>query len=221
MKYVLLASTLLSLGLLSHSEPAAAGAAEGKSLFDSQCSNCHTTVVGKNGFGPSLAEVIGRPSGGLADYHYSTAMANAGLTWNETTLDQFLASSTTKVPGTLMPVSIADATTRADIIAYLKTLGVAAVASSSAQATSTTPLPSGPTGEELLGAAADREDWLYASKDYMGQRYVASKQITAANAAQLRPVCIYRSTSVGATQANPLVYRGTMYFTIDEATVAI
>jgi alcohol dehydrogenase (cytochrome c) len=33
-KYVLLASTLLSLGLLRHSEPAAAGAAEGKSLFD-------------------------------------------------------------------------------------------------------------------------------------------------------------------------------------------
>ena len=221
MKYAPLVPMLLALGLLSHSEPAPAGAAEGKSLFDSQCSNCHTTVVGKNGFGPSLAEVIGRPSGGLADYHYSTAMANAGLIWNETNLDQFLASSTTKVPGTLMPVSIADATTRADIIAYLKTLGVAAVESSSAQARSTTPLPSGPTGEELLGAAADREDWLYASKDYTGQRYVASKQITAANAAQLRPVCIYRSTSVGATQANPLVYRGTMYFTIDEATVAI
>jgi cytochrome c len=110
MKYVPLASILLSLGLLSHAKPAAAGAAEGKSLFDSQCSDCHTTVVGKNGFGPSLAEVIGRPSGGLADSHYSTAMANAGLTWNETTLDQFLASSTAKVPGTLMPVSIADAT---------------------------------------------------------------------------------------------------------------
>ena len=70
MKYVLLFWTLLSLGLLSHVEPAAAGAAEGKSLFDSQCSNCHTTVVGENGFGPSLAEVIGRPSGGLADYHF-------------------------------------------------------------------------------------------------------------------------------------------------------
>ena len=37
----------------------------------------------------------------------------------------------------------------------------------------------------------------------------------------LRPRCIWRSTSVGATQASPLVYRGTMYFTLDEATVAI
>ena len=85
--------------------------------------SCHTTVVGKNGFGPSLAEVFGRSSGGLADYHYSTAMASAGLTWNQTTLDEFLTSSTTMFPGTLMQASIADSKTRADVIPYLETLG--------------------------------------------------------------------------------------------------
>jgi alcohol dehydrogenase (cytochrome c) len=204
-----------------HCEAALAGAIEGKTAFENQCSNCHTTVVGKNGFGPSLAELIGRPSGGLADYHYSTAMANAGLIWNETTLDQFLASSTAKVPGTLMVVSITDPTMRSDVISYLKTLGSAPTATEASQGGSTTPLGSGPTAQELLGSATDREGWLYASKDYMGQRYVAAAQITVANAAHLRPVCIYRSTSVVATQANPLVYRGTMYFTLDEATVAI
>jgi alcohol dehydrogenase (cytochrome c) len=221
MNFVLRASTLAFVGLLTHAATAVGGATEGKAVFDNQCSNCHTTVIGKNGFGPSLAEVIGRSSGGLADYHYSTAMANAGLIWNETTLDQFLASSTAKVPGTLMAVSIADATARADVIAYLKTLGVAPAVSASTQATSAAPLGNGPTGTELLRAANDREGWLYSSKDYTGQRYVASNQITAANAARLRPVCIYRSTNVGATQSTPLVYRGTMYFTIDEATVAI
>jgi alcohol dehydrogenase (cytochrome c) len=221
MKHLLVASTLIFAGLLSHPLAAVAGAVEGKAVFGNQCASCHTTVVGKNGFGPSLAEVFGRSSGGLADYHYSTAMASAGLTWNETTLDQFLTSSTTKVPGTLMQVSIADAKARADVIAYLKTLGAAPAVTETTQPKSMTPLGTGPTGEELLGAANDREGWLYSSKDYMGQRYAVSNQITAANAAHLRPVCLYRSTSVGATQSNPLVYLGTMYFTIDEATVAI
>src|SRR5580658_4373690 len=150
MKHLLIASTVISAGLLSHPLTAVAGATEGKTVFDNQCSNCHTTVVGKNGFGPSLAEVIGRSSGGLADYHYSTAMANAGFTWDRTTLDEFLTSSTTKVPGTLMAVSIADAKTRADVIAYLETLGVAPAVSPTTQTASTTPLGRGPTGEELL-----------------------------------------------------------------------
>ncbi len=218
---ILVVSTCVCVSLWLHCGAVLAGATEGKAVFDNQCSNCHTTVIGKNGFGPSLAEVIGRTSGGLSDYHYSTAMANAGLTWNETTLDQFLASSTTKVPGTLMAVSITDPTSRADVISYLKTLGSAPQLPPSSQAATPTPLGRGPTSQELLAAATDREGWLYSSKDYTGQRYVASKQITAKNAARLRPVCIYRSTSVGATQSNPLVYRGTMYFTIDEATVAI
>jgi cytochrome c2 len=78
MKQLLVASTLISAGLLCHPLAAVAGPTEGKTVFDNQCSNCHTTVVGKNGFGPSLAEVIGRSSGGLADYHYSTAMATPG-----------------------------------------------------------------------------------------------------------------------------------------------
>jgi alcohol dehydrogenase (cytochrome c) len=221
MKSVLLASTLVSAALVTHPMVVMADATEGKAVFDNQCSNCHTTVVGKNGFGPSLAQVIGRPSGAIADFPYSTAMANAGLIWNEATLDQFLTSSTTKVPGTLMPVAIPDPTTRANVIAYLKTLGVAPVASQAAEPKSTTPLGDGPTSQELVAAAADRDGWLYASKDYMGQRFALSSQITAANAAQLRPVCIYRGTTVGATQSNPVVYRGTLYFTMDEATVAI
>lgn len=184
MKQLPVASTLISAGLLSHPLAAVAGATEGKMVFDNQCSNCHTTVVGKNGFGPSLAELIGRSSGRLADYHYSTAMGNAGLTWNKTTLDEFLTSSTTKVPGTLVAVSIAGAKTRPDVIAYLETLGMAPAVSQTTQTASTTPLGRGPTGEELLGAATDREGWLYASKDYMGQRFAVSHQITAANAAQ-------------------------------------
>ncbi len=192
----------------------------GKTVFANQCSNCHTTSAGKNGFGPSLAAVFGRRSGALSDYKYSDAMASAGLTWDAATLDGFLASSTAKVPGTLMAVTITDAVARANVIAYLETLGIAP-ATAVAAAPAATPLPHGPTATELLGAATDRISWLYASKDYAGQRYVSSTQITATNAARLRPVCIYRSDNVAATQTSPLVYDGTMYFTINEVTVAM
>jgi len=207
--------------LFSGPAHSAGDAVAGKTAFGNQCAACHTTVVGTNGFGPSLAQVIGRRSGSLPDYKFSTAMANAGLSWNPATLDAFLESTTGKVPGTLMQVSIASATVRADVIAYLETLGTAPAAGSSAAAGKPAPLGAGPTGDDLLKAATDREAWLYASKDYTGQRYVHAAQISVANAARLRPRCIWRSTSVGATQANPLVYKGTMYFTLDEATVAI
>ena len=197
-------------------------AVAGKTVFENQCSVCHTAVVGKNGFGPSLAGVIGRRSGSLPSYKYSTAMTNAGLTWNAETLNEFLTSSTTKVPGTLMQVAITDASARANVIAYLSTLGAAPrEAASDNTAPAKTPLGHGPTGDELLGAGSDPHSWLYPSKGYEGERYVASTQITAANAGRLRPVCLYRSTNVGSMQSTPLVYQGTMYFTVDEITIAI
>src|SRR5580700_1290633 len=79
----------------------------------------------------------------------------------------------------------------------------------------------GPTSAELLDAATDTQSWLYASKDYAGQRFVALNQITAANAHQLRAVCIYRSNTTGSLQSSPLVYKGVLYFTVDNVTVAI
>jgi len=96
-------------------------------VFQNQCSSCHSAEAGKQGFGPSLAGVIGRQSGTLSGYNnYTPAMANAHLVWDAKTLDEFLTSSTQKVPGTSMPVSVPDATARANVIAYLGTLGQAA-----------------------------------------------------------------------------------------------
>jgi alcohol dehydrogenase (cytochrome c) len=190
----------------------------GKTAFQNQCSSCHTIVVDQDGFGPSLAGIVGRRSGSRVGYKYSVAMSNAGLVWDTATLDVFLNGSTSKVPGTSMAVAITDATARTDIIAYLGTLGAAPSAEAKQV---TTPLIFGPTRQELRSAATDQKNWLYASKDYAGQRYVALKQVNTTNARQLRPVCIYRSNTTAATQTNPLVYRGIMYFTIDETTVAI
>ena len=43
--------------------------------------------------------------------------------------------------------------------------------------------------------STDTRNWLSASKDYAGQRFVDLNQINAGNAARLRPVCIYPSNS--------------------------
>src|SRR3984957_5028478 len=132
------------LGLLfaTSAAHAAGDAVAGKEAFENQCAACHTTVVGKNGFGPSLAGVIGRKSGTLAGYTYTPAMTHANLIWDATTLDQFLTNSPAKVPGTSMPVEIADQTTRANAIAYLAALTgpPATAASAAAPPKATTPL---------------------------------------------------------------------------------
>jgi len=202
----------------------AADAVAGKTAFETQCAACHTTVVGKNGFGPSLAQVIGRKAGSLAGFTYSPAMAQAPLTWDEKTLDHFLTSSTVAVPGTAMAVQVATPTDRANIIAYLDTLGRAAPdagAAGAKAASAPVVLGKGPTQEELLRAGQDQQNWLYATKDYTGQRFVDLRQITPKNASQLRPICIARSEKTGSTQTNPIVYKGVMYVTRDNATAAI
>src|SRR6266478_480209 len=112
-------------------------AAAGKTVFANQCSSCHTTEVGKNGFGPSLAGVFGRKAGGLAGFNYSPAMTNAGIIWDEKNLDEFLTSSTQKVPGTSMSVALPNASDRANVTAYLATLGRASAAVASTPAAST------------------------------------------------------------------------------------
>src|SRR5215510_4621192 len=95
--------------------------ADGQKAFESQCASCHTVKPGVNGFGPSLAGVVGRPAGKVPGFTYSGAMAHAELIWDDANLDAFLTDTTKKVPGTSMPVAIPDAQVRSAIIAYLRT----------------------------------------------------------------------------------------------------
>jgi alcohol dehydrogenase (cytochrome c) len=197
--------------------------AQGEKAFQAQCASCHTFKPGVNGFGPSLAGVVGRHAGAAPGYTYTPAMLNSGLTWDEATLDTFLTSSTQKVPGTAMPVAIPDRDVRSAIIAFLKSKGtVTAEAAAAPAAISAATMPGGgPTQDELSRAASNTRDWLYANKDYTGQRFARLNQINAKNAHDLRPVCLYRSDSATPTQTNPLVYKGIMYLTVDSSVVAI
>ena len=99
-------------------------AAAGASIFQSQCSVCHSDKPGVNGFGPTLAGAVGRKAAAIPGFAYTSALKSSGLVWDDSNLDQFLTDSAKKVAGTAMAVTIASAAARADLIAYLKTLGV-------------------------------------------------------------------------------------------------
>ncbi len=87
-----------------------------------QCQVCHSIEAGKNGIGPSLAGVFGRKSAQISSFSYTDGMRSANLTWNQATLDRYLANPQGVVPGTTMAVGPLDAAQRSAIINYLKML---------------------------------------------------------------------------------------------------
>lgn len=115
---------LTSIALLGFalSEANAGDASAGRTVFSAQCVGCHAIKPGQVTMGSSLVGVVGRKAGSLAGFKYSAAMKASGLTWDEATLDGFLAAPAKKVPGTSMPLGLASPKDRADVIAYLATL---------------------------------------------------------------------------------------------------
>ena len=89
------------------------------------CKACHRVGEGaKNTIGPTLNGVAGRPAASVEGFAYSEAMKNAGITWDEAALTEYLKNPKAKVPGTKMAFAgVKDDTKVADIIAYLKQFG--------------------------------------------------------------------------------------------------
>jgi cytochrome c len=93
---------------------------QGKSVFV-QCQTCHTTQAGVNKVGPSLHGIIGRHSGAVPGFNYSTANKGSGIVWTEQELWVYLENPQKTVPGTYMTFTgIKDPQKRADVIAYLQ-----------------------------------------------------------------------------------------------------
>lgn len=111
---------------------AAAGAAEalrgdparGKAIYG-RCIGCHS--IDRDRTGPRHEGLLGRKVGSVPGFQYSPAMrkaGEAGMVWNEATLNEFLESPTRFMPGTRMGYAgIQDAQERADLIAFLKQAG--------------------------------------------------------------------------------------------------
>lgn len=112
------ASTLL-IALPAHAQNVEAG----QKVFKQQCGLCHDTAAGRNRVGPSLFGVVGRKSGSVDGFHYSDGNKSSGLTWDQATLDKYLADPRGTVPGTTMTYAgVKNEEQRHDIIAYLATL---------------------------------------------------------------------------------------------------
>ena len=125
-----LALTILSMVALKTTTAAAEASnagdsGRGKILFQQNCALCHVTGLEARppaGQGPSLAGIMGRPAASLSNFGYSKALESSRLTWDAATLHSFLAGPGVLVPGTTMPVTLANATDRSDVIAFLATL---------------------------------------------------------------------------------------------------
>ena len=120
-----------------------ADVAKGKAFVQEQCSACHTfTQGGPNGVGPNLYGVLGGPMFAKAGFNFSSAAkAKAKGNWNYAKMNDWLTSPASYAPGTAMSYAgIKNTQTRADVIAYLRTLA-------------TTPLPL-PSAAEVKAASA-------------------------------------------------------------------
>jgi cytochrome c len=119
--YYLTWFSALAFGLFSLGADAAGDAKRGANILG-QCLGCHSTEPGEHLTGPSLAKVINRRAASLTDFtRYSDALKRSNLTWNEATLDKWLANPAKVVPGTSMTFpGIKDSRARQDIIAFLR-----------------------------------------------------------------------------------------------------
>ena len=95
-------------------------AAAGEKVFK-KCKACHIIDKEKNRLGPHLIGIIGREAGSIDGFKYSKAMQEAGITWDETTIDEYLADPKGYVPKNKMAFpGLKKEKDRANVIAYLK-----------------------------------------------------------------------------------------------------
>ncbi len=119
-----LAAAPVDLGTLLASADAERGKGTAK-----LCASCHTFEPGgPNRVGPNLWGIVGRDIGGTGGYAYSPAIAGHPGAWTYEELDRYLASPARAIPGNKMAFNgVRNPKDRANLLAYLGTLGGARV----------------------------------------------------------------------------------------------
>jgi cytochrome c len=99
MKHLVIAAAVL---VASSGASLAQDVGAGETSFK-KCMPCHD--VGddaKNKVGPELNGLDGRKSGTAADFNYSDANKNSGITWSEATFKDYIKDPRAKIQGTKM-----------------------------------------------------------------------------------------------------------------------
>jgi cytochrome c len=119
---IFLIATALALSTAFAQAAAAADAASGEQVYNNNCRTCHSWKKDDNRLGPNLHGIIGRKAGSANGFAYSKSMMNAGITWDEATLDKFITNPDSVIANNNMKpfTGIADAATRKQIIDFLK-----------------------------------------------------------------------------------------------------
>lgn len=114
---------VLAAVLATSTAAADAGDAQaGQGVFATHCAACHAPSSGQNKIGPSLAGIVGSKAGSVPGFKLSPAMKTADITWDDASLDKFLANPTGFIHGSRMFVSLPNGSDRDNVIAYLNTL---------------------------------------------------------------------------------------------------
>src|SRR5947207_2350210 len=90
----------------------------GQELFARRCGGCHAMDRDKEG--PRLGGVYGRRAASIEDFSYSDALKRFGVTWNDESLEKWLADPQRLVPENEMSFHVENAGERHEIIAFLK-----------------------------------------------------------------------------------------------------
>jgi glucose/arabinose dehydrogenase len=154
MHRTILAAHIAALAWLASSVAQAAPSA-GQTYFERNCASCHTVdpKLGSRA-GPGLYNVVGRKAAAVAGYNYTDALTKAGAagkTWTREELDVFLRDPSKDVPGTAMPIGIADGKARAAVIDFLAMQSGKPAPASTSAAAAARPV----TGAEKAGAWTD------------------------------------------------------------------
>ena len=115
----LAASVALAVSTAMSAHASSCDAALGEQVFE-KCSACHSLVAGQHVMGPSLNGLNGRKAGTVDGFNFSSALRDSAIVWNDVTLNEFLKSPKSFIPGTVMPFGgIRNATERAALVCYL------------------------------------------------------------------------------------------------------
>ena len=98
-------------------------AASGREVYELRCRTCHGGAAPADSpIGPSLAGIAGTKAGSQASGMHSRVLIDSGMVWNRDSLRRFLADPRRAIPGTIMPVGVADPVELESLLDYLETL---------------------------------------------------------------------------------------------------